>query len=196
LLTGARFIGWKVNCELEHVVVTGRLVQSHEAIKKWPTKANMEEHMKNFWTMLVLGGLMALVAVMPAAAQVQYDGAGLDVSFTAPMAFFAGDTKMPAGPYHVTQGVGPGMLVVRGEKDKHEVILPYQAIASSTPAKGVSVSFNKYGKSEYLNSVTVGNVSNTQGSWVLKITPSAGEQAAAKAASATPHAVPGTTTKK
>lgn len=152
--------------------------------------------MKNFWTMLVLGGLVALVTVMPATAQVQYDGSALDVAFTASMPFFAGDTKMPAGAYHITQGVGPGVLVVRGDKDKHEVILPYQAIASSTPAKGVSVSFNKYGQAEYLNSVTVGNVSATQGSWVLTITPSAGEQAAAQAAAAVPHKVSGTSTKK
>ena len=31
---------------------------------------------------------------------------------------------MPAGAYHITQSVGPGMLVLKADKGKHEVILP------------------------------------------------------------------------
>lgn len=151
--------------------------------------------MKSFWTMIILVGLVALVAVMPAAAQVTF-GNQIDVKVTIPMAFYAGDTKMPAGAYEITQGVGPGMLVVRGAKDKHEVILPYEAIASSKPIQKVDVTFNKYGKDEYLNTIALGSISNTQGAWILKITPSAGEQAAAKAATATAHTVKGTGTAK
>jgi hypothetical protein len=156
----------------------------------------MEEYMKNFWTMLVLGGLVALVAVMPAAAQNTFNGDQLNVTFTAPMAFYAGDTKMPAGAYHIIQSVGPGMLVVKADKGKHEVILPYDAIESPKPIKNIDVSFNKYGNDEYLNSVAFGSISDTQGSWILKIKPSAGEQAAAKAAAASTHKVSGTNPKK
>ena len=43
--------------------------------------------MKNFWTMIVLAGLVAVVAVMPAAAQNTFNGDQLNVSFNAPMAF-------------------------------------------------------------------------------------------------------------
>ena len=163
---------------------------------KWPTKAYMEEYMKNFWTVLVLGGLVALVSVMPAAAQITFNGDELNVSFTAPMAFYAGDTKMPAGSYHIIEGVGPGMLVVKADKGKQEVIVPFDAIESPKPIKNIDVSFNKYGNDEYLNSVAFGSISTTQGSWILKIRPSAGEQAAAKAAAAATHKVPGASTKK
>jgi hypothetical protein len=156
----------------------------------------MEEYMKNFWTVIVLAGLVALVAVMPAAAQNTFNGDQLNVSFKAPMEFYAGDTKMPAGSYHIIQSVGPGMLVVKADKGKHEVVLPFDAIESPKPIQNIDVSFNKYGNDEYLNSVAFGSISNTQGSWILKIRPSAGEQAAAKAAAAASHKVSGTNTKK
>ena len=156
----------------------------------------MEEYMKNFWTMIVLTAMVALVAVMPAGAQNTFNGDQLNVSFKAPMAFYAGDTKMPAGAYHITQSVGPGMLVVKSDKGKHEVILPYDASPSPAPVKKIDVTFNKYGNDDYLNSIAFGSISNTQGSWILTIKPSAGEQAAAKAAAAAPHKVSGANTPK
>jgi hypothetical protein len=163
---------------------------------KWPFKADMEEYMKNFWTMLVLAALVALVAVIPAVAQNTFNGDQLNVTFKAPMAFYAGDTKMPAGSYHITQSVGPGMLVLKSDKGKHEVILPYSATPSPAPVKSIEVTFNKYGDADYLNSVAFGSISDMQSSWILTIKPSAGEQAAAKAASPAPHKVPATNTPK
>lgn len=153
--------------------------------------------MKNLWTMVVLAGLVALVAVVPAVAQDAFSGNQLDIDFTAPMAFYAADTKMPAGAYHISQGVGSGVLLVKSVKGKHEVLVPYEAIASQTPLTKLEVTFNKYGNDEYLNSIAFGGVSgHDQGSWVLQIKPSAAEQAAAKAATATPHKVAATSTKK
>jgi hypothetical protein len=152
--------------------------------------------MKNFWTMVVLGGLLALVSVMPAAAQNTFNGDQLNVGFKAPMEFYAGDTKMPAGSYHITQSVGPGMLVLKSDKGKHEVILPYDAQPSPAPVKNIDVTFNKYGNDDYLNSIAFGSISSTQGSWILTIKPSAGEQAAAKAAAAAPHKIPAANTPK
>jgi hypothetical protein len=151
----------------------------------------MEEHMKISRTMIVLAGLVVLVALMPAAAQNTWNGDQVNVSFKAPMAFYAGDTKMPAGSYHITQSTGPGVLLLKADKGKHEVILPYDAQPSPAPVKHIEVTFNKYGNDDYLNSVAFGSISSTQGSWILTIKPSAGEQAAAKAATATPHTVPG-----
>ena len=73
--------------------------------------------MKKLETMLVLAGLVTLVPSMPAAAQATWNGASLNVKFTAPMAFYAGDKLMPAGTYEVTQGAGgsnANMLLIRG----------------------------------------------------------------------------------
>ena len=94
------------------------------------------------------------------------------------------------------QSVGPGVLLLKADKGKHEVILPYEAQPSPAPVKKIEVTFNKYGNDEYLNSIAFGSISSTQGSWVLTIKPSAGEQAAAKAAAAAPHKVPAANTPK
>ena len=152
--------------------------------------------MKNSRTMIVLAGLMVLVAMMPAAAQNTWNGDQLNVAVNIPMAFYAGDTKMPAGAYHIRQGVDAGVLLVKSDRGKHEVLVPFEAVESPKPVQNIDVTFNKYGGNEYLNSIAFGSISNTQGSWILKIKPSAGEQAAAKAAAAAPHKVPATNTPK
>jgi hypothetical protein len=153
----------------------------------------MEEYMKKLGTMLVLAGVVTLVASMPAAAQATWNGASLNVKFTAPMAFYAGDKLMPAGTYEVTQGAGgsnANMLLIRG-KGKNEAYVEFTAIGSPKPLATMDVTFNKYGDKEYLNSINWPGGADTQGSWILRVNPSAGEQAAAKAAAATKHTVPG-----
>lgn len=149
--------------------------------------------MKNVRTVLVLVGLMALVAAVPGWAQATFNGNSLNVKFTVPMAFYAGDKLMPAGAYEVTQGGGlqANSLVIRG-KGKNEAILEFTPIGSPKPLTKMDVTFNKYGDKEYLNSINWPGGADTQSSWILQINPSAGEQAAAKAAAASKHTVPGT----
>jgi hypothetical protein len=157
----------------------------------------MEEYMKKLWTMIVLAALVAMVAVIPAAAQeATYNGANLEVKFTVPMAFYAGDKLMPAGAYEITQGAGvqANTLLLRG-KGKNETFLEFTPIVSNKPLAKMDVTFNKYGDKEYLNSINWPGNDSSQGSWILKINPSAGEQAAAKAAAAAPHTVTGTSKK-
>jgi hypothetical protein len=143
---------------------------------------------------------VAIVAIMPLAAQgpeSTFNGANLDVKFTVPMAFYAGDKLMPAGAYEVTQGAGvqANMLVIRG-KGKNEAYMEFTPVNSNKPLAKMEVTFNKYGDKEYLNAIKYPGSDANMGSWVLKINPSAGEQAAAKAAAAAPHSVPATSTKK
>jgi hypothetical protein len=153
----------------------------------------MEEVMKKLATMLVLAGLVTLVASMPAAAQATWNGSSLNVKFTAPMAFYAGDKLMPAGSYEVRQGAGEqaNMLLLRG-KGKNEAYLEFTPVGTPKPQAKMDVTFNKYGDKEYLNSINWPGDDYTQGSWILQINPSAGEQAAAKVAAAAKHTVPGT----
>ena len=156
--------------------------------------------MKNSRTMSVLVGLAVFAAVVPAIAQSGWVNGTVEVHFTAPMAFYAGDKLMPAGSYEVKQGSGDqgNTLLVRG-KGKNEAYLPFTPVNSGNPLKATEVTFNKYGDKEYLNSIklpTGGGGSETETSWILKIEPSAGEQAAAKAAAPAPHSVPATSTKK
>ena len=156
--------------------------------------------MKNLRTMSVLVGLALFVALAPTLAQSAWAGGDVEVHFTAPMPFYAGDKLMPAGSYEVKQGAGVqgNTLLLRG-KGKNETYLPFTAVNSGSPLKATEVTFNKYGDKEYLNAVklpTGGGGSETETSWILKIEPSADEQAAAKAAAPTPHSVPATSTKK
>jgi len=148
--------------------------------------------MKKLGTMLVLAGLVTLVASMPAAAQATWNGSSLNVKFSVPMAFYVGDKLMPAGSYEVTQGAGyqANTLLVRG-KGKNEAYVEFTAIGSPKPQTKMDVTFNKYGDKEYLNSIIWPGADATQSSWILQVNPSAGEQAAAKAAAAAKHTVPG-----
>lgn len=153
--------------------------------------------MKKLRMMLVFAGLVALVAAMPVAAQNTWTGVNLDVKFTVPMAFYAGDKPMPAGAYEVTQGAGAqaNTLVIRG-KGKNEAFLEFTAVGSPAPIAKMEVTFNKYGDKEYLNSIKWPGGADTQGSWILQINPTAAEQAEAKAAAAAKHSVPATSNKK
>ena len=146
--------------------------------------------MKNLWTMLVLVGLLALVAGIPAAAQTT-TGPNIEVKFTAPMAFYVGDKLMPAGAYEITQsaGVQANTLLVKG-KGKNEAYIGYSVQKVEEPLAKMEVNFNKYGNNEYLNAIKWPGELNTGASWLIVIAPSAGEQAAAKTAAAAAHAIP------
>lgn len=161
---------------------------------------HMEEDMRNSRTMIVLAGLALLVAMVPAFAQSSWIGGDVEVKFTAPMAFYAGDKLLPAGTYEVKQGAGVqgNTLLIRG-KGKNETYVSFTGKNLGTPLKATEVTFNKYGDKEFLNAIkmpTGGGGSTTETSFVLQLEPSAMEQAAAKAAGATPHTVAGSSTKK
>jgi hypothetical protein len=156
--------------------------------------------MRNSRTIVVLAGLALVVATVPAFAQSTWTGEDVEVHFTAPMPFYAGDKLMPAGSYEVKQGAGDqgNTLLVRG-KGKNEAYVSFTAKNSGTPLKKTEVTFNKYGDKEYLHSVklpTGGGGSDTATSFVLVIEATATEQAAAKAATAAEHSIPAASTKK
>src|SRR5271166_4380975 len=150
----------------------------------------MEEEMKNSRTMIVLA-VLAVVVVAVAVAQNTWNGQDIEVRFKVPMAFYAGDKLLPAGEQANT-------MVIRG-KGKNEAVVSITIVNSNKPVKSTEVTFNKYGDKDYLASIITpggGGGSVTETSWVLKVNPTASEQAAAKAAQATNHSVPATATKK
>ena len=154
--------------------------------------------MKNSRTMIVLAGLVMLVVMVPVFAQnISQD---IEVKFKVPMAFYAGDKLLPAGEYEAKQrgGEQANTMVIRG-KGKNEAVVSITIVNSSKPVKSTEVTFNKYGDKDYIASIIVpaaGGGSVTETSFVLKVNPTASEQAAAKAAQPTNHSVPATATKK
>jgi len=153
--------------------------------------------MKNTRTILVLAGFVVLVGLVAAIAQANgFMGYDLEVKFKVPMAFYAGDKLLPAGEYEVKQtgGEQANTILIRG-KGKNEAVVSVEIVNSSKPVKDSEVTFNKYGDRDYIASIITpqaGGGSVTQTSFVLKVLPSAGEQAAAKAAQAANHSVKGT----
>jgi hypothetical protein len=144
--------------------------------------------------------LVVLVAAVAVVAQNTWNGQDIEVKFKVPMAFYVGDKLLPAGEYEVKQtgGEQANTITVTG-KGKNEAVIGVEIVNSNKPVKTTSVTFNKYGDKDYLASVITpggGGGSVTETSWVLKVKPSAGEQAAAQAAAAANHSVPATTTKK
>ena len=156
--------------------------------------------MKNSRTMVVLAGLAVLVAAVAVMAQSGPIATDIEVKVKVPMAFYVGDKMLPAGEYEVKQtgGEQANTITVTG-KGKNEAVIGVEIVSSSKPVKSTEVTFNKYGDKDYLASVITpggGGGTVTQTSWVLKVKPSAGEQAAAQAAAAANHSVPATATKK
>ena len=143
--------------------------------------------MKKLSTLLVLVGLVALVAAIPAAAQLSYNGANIEVRFKTTNPFYVGDKVMAPGKYKITQGQG-GTLLVKGP-GKNEAYAQFISEKSDKVIQKIEVTFNKYGGNEYLNSIKWPGEPNTNESWVFKLKPSAGEEAAAKAAAATAHTI-------
>ena len=75
--------------------------------------------MKNFWTMIVLAGLVALVAIMPAAAQNTFNGDQINVKFLGPDGVLRGRHEDgQGGAYHISKGMGPGVLLLKADKGK------------------------------------------------------------------------------
>ena len=113
--------------------------------------------MKTFRSLQIVAGLLVLLAVVPAFAQVTGGSMGLSLTFTAPMAFNVQNTKLPAGAYTVSQlGVGqPNVLVLRSVKPGHEVLVEVSQMPSSPndKAKSSQVTFSKYGNNDFLNEI-------------------------------------------
>ncbi len=118
-------------------------------------------------------GLLSILCAIPAMAQIANS-----VTFDAPSAFYAGNAKMPAGSYRVTQpDADTNLLLIEDAKGSHSVFVEYELGSSDARNAQTDVTFNKYGNVEFLSAICVqGRKSEMQ------ILPSKVEQNTAKAA--------------
>ena len=132
--------------------------------------------MKTVTTLLILAGVMSLLFAMPTAAQVPANGISFDVSFP----FFAGNAKMPAGKYRVTQpNPDDFMLLLESTDGKQSVFLECDPNSGGASHTRPEVTFNRYGTTDFLNLISG-----------MQLLPSKAEELAAKNASAARHSVP------
>jgi len=128
---------------------------------------------------LIVGmGLMLILGAIPSMAQIDNG-----VTFEARSAFYAGNAKMPAGSYKLTQpDVDANLLLLESADGSHSVFVEYEIVPSDTPYAQSDVTFNKYGKVDFLNAIWIQGRNSE-----MQVVPSKFEQNTAKAAAAEKH---------
>ena len=125
-------------------------------------------------------GLLTLLSVMPLAAQITNG-----VDFTTTFPFYAGNTKMPAGSYKITQSeIDENVLEIQSSDGVHSAFLDIIPTQSSQPHANSDVTFHKYGNTEYLNRIWVAGQE-----YGMKIDPTKAEIKAAASAKAVEHSL-------
>ena len=107
--------------------------------------------MNNFGKLVVKMGLLSLLSVMPLAAQIDNG-----VAFTAPFPFYAGNVKLPAGSYKLTQlNITAQPLLLRNSTGTDGVFLYFTPTSSVDGYRESDVTFDKIGDTGYLRAVSV-----------------------------------------
>ena len=116
-------------------------------------------------------GLLSVLCAIPTMAQISNK-----VTFDAPFAFYAGNAKMPAGSYTITQpNVDDNLLLIEDTTGSHSVYVEYVVTSSDNPHPQSDVTFNKYGKADFLSLIWIQGQNSG-----MQILPSKAEQNAAK----------------
>ncbi len=135
--------------------------------------------MKTFQKFTVLVSMLCLLSAIPAMAQINNM-----LTFQAPFAFYAGNAKLPAGSYTVTQpDDNADLLMIESADGVHSVFVEYVADGSDTGSARTEVTFNKYANAEFLGRISV------QGQNSMQVLASKVEQNAAKTAAAEKHSL-------
>jgi hypothetical protein len=135
--------------------------------------------MKTFQKLSVLMSVLCLLSAIPAMAQVENR-----LTFQAPFAFYAGNAKLPAGSYTVTQpDDNAELLLIESADWSHSVFVEYVADGSDTAPAKTEVTFNKYANADFLSRISV------EGQYSMQILASKAERNAAKAAAADKHSL-------
>jgi len=135
--------------------------------------------------LLVLTALLSITYAIPTMAQIS-----TKVTFDAPTAFYAGNEKMPAGSYTVTQpNIDDHLLLIEDASGSDSAFVEFVVAPSATGQWKTDVSFTKYSDVEFLSAIRIeGQASEMQ------ILPSKVEQNAAKAANADKSSLSATST--
>ena len=135
--------------------------------------------MKTVQQITVLTSMLCLLSVIPATAQIDNR-----LTFQAPFAFYAGNAKLPAGNYTVTQADdNAGLLLIESADGLHSVFVDYMTDDSDTAPAKTEITFNKYGNAEFLGRISV------QGQNSMQVLPSKAEHNAARAAASQKHSL-------
>jgi predicted aspartyl protease len=136
--------------------------------------------MNSFGKLVVKMGLVSLLSVMPLAAQIDN---GLD--FTTSFPFYAGNAKMPAGSYKISQtDIDSSVLQIQSSDGAHSALVEFIPTHAEQPHSQSDVTFHKYGDTDYLNRIWV----NGQ-RYGMKVDPTKAETKAAANANVVEHSI-------
>jgi hypothetical protein len=134
--------------------------------------------MNNFKKSVLLMGLLSVLGAIPAVAQIPNR-----VTFEAPAPFYAGNAKLPAGSYIVTQpDMNENLLLIQDTAGSHSVFVEYELALSGATHDHSDATFNKYGDVDFLSALWIEGQKSA-----MRISPSKVEQKAARAATAEKH---------
>ena len=101
--------------------------------------------------LVVTMGMLSLLSVMPLAAQVDNS-----VVFTAPFPFYAGNVKLPAGSYRITEpNQNTNAVLIRNSAGTKGEFINFIPTSSLHPQKETDVTFHKYGDTGYLQGLSI-----------------------------------------
>jgi hypothetical protein len=138
--------------------------------------------MKSLLKGTVATAALALGSALPALAQID-----TSMGFKTSFPFYAGDAKMPAGSYRVTQtDIDANDLQIQSADGKYSAIVEFIPMHAEQPHADSDVTFHKYGDVEYLNRIWV--VGQRYG---MKVEPTKAELKAASTTAVEEHTVTG-----
>jgi hypothetical protein len=110
------------------------------------------------------------------------------VDFTTSFPFYAGNVKLPAGSYTITQPQGEdnSVLLIQSKSGSYSAFLDNIPTRAANPHPQSDVTFNKYGTTDYLSQVWVAGQN-----YGMQLIPSKVEQKAASSTPAVQHSVSG-----
>ena len=136
--------------------------------------------MNNVKKLVVLMGLLSALGAIPTMAQIPNK-----VTFDAPSAFYAGNAKMPAGSYSVSQpDMNDNLLLIEDAGASHSAFVECVVAPTDTPRPQSGVTFNKYGNVDFLSAIWIQGRNSE-----MQILPSKAEKNAAKSADAEKHSL-------
>jgi hypothetical protein len=145
-------------------------------------KLNRGDLMKNVSKLVAGMGLLSLLSVMPLAAQI-VNG----VDFTTAFPFYAGNAKLPAGSYKITQSdidTDASILRIQSSDGARSALVDIIPTQSAQPHAHSDVTFHKYGDTEYLDRIWVEGQE-----YGMKVDPTKAEKKAAANTSVVEHSV-------
>jgi hypothetical protein len=140
-----------------------------------------ENFMKSFGKVAVTMTILSMLSAMPLVAQIDN---GMD--FTTSFPFYAGNTKMPAGSYRITQSEteASNLLLIESKDSKESAYVDFIPTQSAEPHAHSDVTFHKYGDTEYLNRVWVEGQQ-----YGMKVDPTKAELKAASSVDVVEHSI-------